>query len=148
MRADWKSKSGAVAHAATLVREEIEKIRSSPVASTELLTARNYMVEVFPRFFSSASQVANTFASEEFTGRSDEFFSTYRDKIRAVTAPEIMRVAKTHLVPEQLIILIVGNSKDILAGDPDKPQFSIGKLAGEGKIEKPPLVDPLSLKRE
>ena len=147
-RAYFQSKSESVAHAATLVLEEIEKIRSSPVTSTELLTARNYMVEVFPRFFSSASQVANTFASEEFTGRSDEFFSTYRDKIRAVTAPEIMRVAKKHLVPEKLIILIVGNSKDILAGDPDKPQFSIGKLTGEGKIEKLPLADPLSLKRE
>ena len=80
-RAYFQSKSESVAHAATLVLEEIEKIRSSPVTSAELLTARNYMVEVFPRFFSSASQVANTFANEEFTGRSDEFFSTYRDKI-------------------------------------------------------------------
>ena len=147
-RAYFQSKSESVAHAATLVLEEIEKIRSKPVTSEELNTARNYMVEVFPRFFSSASQVAGTFASEEFTGRSDDFFSSYRENIRGVTAEKILQVAKKHLTPDKTIILVVGNSKDILAGDPDKPQFSIRKLAGEGKIENIPLADPLSLKRE
>ena len=147
-RAYFQSKSESVAHAATLVLEEIEKIRSEPVTSEELNTARNYMVEVFPRFFASASQVAGTFAREEFTGRSDDFFSTYRENIRGVTAEKILQVAKKHLTPDKTIILVVGNSKDILAGDPDKPQFSIRKLAGEGKIENIPLADPLSLKRE
>ena len=147
-RAYFQSKSESVAHAATLVLEEIEKIRSKPVTSEELNTARNYMVEVFPRFFASANQVAGTFAREEFTGRSDDFFSSYRENIRGVTAQEIQRVAKKHLTPGKTIILVVGNSKDILAGDPDKPQFSIKKLAAEGKIEKIPLADPLSLKRE
>ena len=147
-RAYFQSKSESVAHAATLVLEEIEKIRTTPVKKAEIDNARNYMVEVFPRFFASASQVAGTFANEEFTGRSSDFFATYRDRIRAVTPAEIMRVAKKHLVPEKLIILIVGNSKDILAGDPDKPQFSIKKLAGGTTIESIPLADPLTLKRE
>ena len=147
-RAYFQSKSESVAHAATLVLEEIEKIRTTPVKQAEIDNARNYMIEVFPRFFASASQVAGTFANEEFTGRSSDFFATYRDRIRAVTPAEIMRVAKKHLVPEKLIILIVGNSKDILAGDPDKPQFSIRKLAGGRTIEKIPLADPLTLKRE
>jgi zinc protease len=119
-----------------------------PVKKAEIDNARNYMTEVFPRFFASASQVAGTFANEEFTGRSSDFFATYRDRIRAVTPAEILRVAKEHLVPEKLIILIVGNSKDILAGDPDKPQFSIKKLAGGTTIESIPLADPLTLKRK
>ena len=147
-RAYFQAKSESVAHAATLVFEEIEKIRTTPVTSEELDTARNYMIEIFPRFFARASQVAGTFAKEEFTGRADDYFSTYRDKIRAVTAPEIQRVAKKHLTPSKTIILIVGNSKDILAGDPDKPQFSITRLAGERKVQNIPLADPLSLKRE
>ena len=147
-RAYFQSKSESVAHAATLVLEEIEKIRTTPVKKAEIDNARNYMVEVFPRFFASASQVAGTFANEEFTGRSSDFFATYRDRIRAVTPAEILRVAKKHLVPEKLIILIVGNSKDILAGDPDKPQFSIRKLAGGRTIESIPLADPLTLKRK
>ena len=147
-RAYFQSKSESVAHAATLVLEEIEKIRTVPVKKAEIDNARNYMIEVFPRFFASANQVAGTFANEEFTGRSSDFFATYRDRIRAVTPAEIMRVAKKHLVPEKLIILIVGNSKDILAGDPDKPQFSIRKLAGGRTIESIPLADPLTLKRK
>ena len=147
-RAYFQSKSESVAHAATLVLEEIEKIRTVPVKKAEIDNARNYMIEVFPRFFASASQVAGTFANEEFTGRSSDFFATYRDRIRAVTPAEILRVAKKHLVPEKLIILIVGNSKDILAGDPDKPQFSIRKLAGGRTIESIPLADPLTLKRK
>ena len=65
-----------------------------------------------------------------------------------MTAEKILQVAKKHLTPDKTIILVVGNSKDILAGDPDKPQFSIKKLAAEGKIEKIPLADPLSLKRQ
>ena len=147
-RAYFQSKSESVAHAATLVLEEIEKIRTVPVKKAEIDNARNYMIEVFPRFFASANQVAGTFANEEFTGRSSDFFATYRDRIRAVTPAEILRVAKKHLVPEKLIILIVGNSKDILAGDPDKPQFSIRKLAGGRTIESIPLADPLTLKRK
>jgi hypothetical protein len=65
--------------------------------------------------------------------------------MRAVTVEEVRRVAKEHLKPDDLIILIVGNKKDILAGNPDKAEFSIEKIAAGRTIQDIPLVDPLTL---
>ncbi|HSG55079.1 MAG TPA: hypothetical protein VLA45_06455, partial [Paracoccaceae bacterium] len=43
------------------------------------------------------------------------------------------------------VILAVGNVEDMLKGNPDKPEYSFEKLAGEAGITMIPLPDPLTL---
>lgn len=141
-RAGFQSKSATVAQAVQIVMDEIRRIRSEPVTEEELETVRNSAVEVFPRFFSSAGAVARTFADDELTGRDPDYWNTYRDNLRAVTREDVLRAAHEHLHPDRTVILVVGNADDILAGNPDKPEF---QLRNFGQIHRIPLPDPLTM---
>jgi zinc protease len=140
----FQSKSSTAAQAAQISLEEIERIRNQRVTSEELETVKNNAIEIFPRYFATASLIAGTFADDEFTGREASYWQTYRDKIRAVTAEDVLRVAKKYLHPDKLIILAVGNVSDMLKGNPDKPEYSFDKIAA-GKITRIPLPDPATM---
>lgn len=139
--ANCQTKNSTAAQAVQIMLDEIKRIRGEKVSAEELETVKNYAIEVFPRYFSSASAVAGTFANDEFTGRDPRFWETYRDKLRAVTADDVLRAAQTYLHPDKIVILAVGNVDEILKGDPDKPQFSFQQISG-GKITRVPLPDP------
>jgi len=143
-RAAFQTKSQTAARATRIVIDEIERIRNEKVSVEELETVMNSAVEIFPRYFASASAIAGTFANDEYTGRDPSFWKIYRDKIRAVTVEDIQRVARKYLQPGKLVILVVGNAEEILKGDPDKPEFSFEKISG-GKIERIPLPDPTTM---
>ena len=117
----FQSKSASVARAVQIVLDEIERIRTKPISSEELTTVQSYAIEVFPRMFSNAAAVATIFAMDDLVGRDHEFWRTYRSRVRAVTVDEVLRVAKEHLRPEALVILVVGNVAEMVAGDPDNP---------------------------
>jgi len=143
-RAAFQSKSATTSQAAQIILDEIERMRKEKVSAEELETVKNQAIEIFPRYFASASAVAGTFASDEFTGRDPGFWDTYRAKIKAITVEDVQRVAAEYLHPDQLVILVVGNVEDILKGNPEKPQYSFQKMAG-GKIIRVPLPDPLTM---
>ena len=144
-RAGFQSKSASCARAARIVLDEIARIRTEPVSAEELETVKTNAIETFPRIFSSASAVARTFADDELTGRDPTFWASYRDRVRAVTAEEVRRVAQAHLRPDALVILAVGHADDMLRGDPDHPQDSFATLAGGRPVVRIPLPDPLTM---
>lgn len=144
-QASFQSKSATCAQATAIVFEEIEKIRTTKVTQEELETAVNFAVEVFPRFFATAAAIVGTFANDEYTKRNPDFWDTYRDRVRAVTADDVLRVAKKYLMPDKMVILAVGNIDDILKGNADKPESSFKKLAKNGDIQRIPLPDPLTM---
>jgi predicted Zn-dependent peptidase len=144
-RAVFQSKSSTVAQAAAIVLEEIERIRTTPVSQEELETSRNQAIETFPRAFATAGQIAGTFANDEYTKRPADYWDKYRDRIKAVTTDDVLRVANKYLHPEKMVILIVGNIDDISKGSADKPQYSVTKLAKDGAIRRIPLPDPLTM---
>ena len=92
-----------------------------------------------------AKTTVGTFANDEYTKRKPDFWDTYRDRIRAVTADDVLRVAKKYLAPDKMVILAVGNVDDMLKGSPDKPEFNLKKFSKSGDIQKVPLPDPLTM---
>jgi predicted Zn-dependent peptidase len=146
-RAGFQSKSESVTLATKLVLEEIRKIREAPVTDEELDTIKRSLIETFPSSFASKAQAMGVFAADEYTRRDPAFWSTYRDRIRAVTAAEVQRVAKQHLVPEKLVILVVGNQAEIDKGDGKSP-LSLASLAPGGKVEGLSLRDPMTMRRK
>ena len=144
-RAAFQSKNPTTSQAIEIIMEEINRVRTNKVSAEELETAKNSAIEVFPRIFSTAAQVASTFAQDEYTKRPANYWATYRDRIRAVTADDVQRVAQKYLQPDKLVILVVGNIDEITKGNPDKPQFSLAKIAKDGQIRRIPLPDPLTM---
>lgn len=144
-QAGFQSRNATCAQAAAIVIEEIERIQNEKVSAKELDTAKNYEVEIFPRFFATAGQVAGTFANDEFTGREKDYWKTYRQRIADVSAEDVLDAAQRHLHPTKLVILAVGDREAMLRGNPDTPEFSFESLAGGGAIRSIPLPDPLTM---
>ncbi len=145
-RAAFQSKSRTVAYATQLVLQEIKGIREHPVTAEELDTIGRSLIETFPSSFASKAQAVGVFASDEYTHRDPAFWHTYRDRIRAVTAADVQRVAQKYLSPEKLVVLVVGDQKEIDLGD-GKHETSLQALAEGRKIVTLPLRDPLTMKR-
>ena len=145
-RAAFQSKSRTVAYATRLVQDEIRKIREAPVGDEELETIKNSLVQTFPSNFASKAQSMAIFAADEHTGRDPSYWARYRDRVRAVTAADVQRVARTYLVPGRMILLVVGDRKEIELGDP-RYDVKLPSLAPGGNVTVLPLRDPMTMKR-
>jgi zinc protease len=145
-RAEFQSKSRTVAYAAQLVLQEIKGMREKPVTDEELDTIKRNLIETFPSTFGSKAQTVGIFAADEYTRRDPSYWQTYRDRIRAVTAADVQRVAQKYLTPEKMVVLVVGDQKEIDLGD-GKHQTSLEALAEGRKVVVLPLRDPLTMKR-
>ena len=143
--AGFQSRNATCAQAAAILIEEIGRMQEGKVTPQELDTAKNYQVEIFPRFFATAGQIAGTFAGDEFTGRPKDYWKTYRERIGDVSADDVLDAAQTHLHPDKLVILVVGARDAVLAGNPDRPEFTFESLAGDPGIRAIPLPDPVTM---
>ncbi len=142
-RAGFQSKSRSVAYAAQLVLAEIKKLRETPVTAEELDTIKRSLIETFPSNFASTAQAMSNFAADEYTGRPPDYWARYRERIQAVSAADVQRVAREHLLPEKLIVLVVGDQKEIALGDP-KHAVKLEELVS-GPPHDLPLRDPLTM---
>lgn len=143
----FQSKSRTVAYATSIVFEEMKRIAGEPVSDQELQTSKRGFIDRFPRTFSTKTQVAGTFAQDEFTGRyakRPDFWKTLRARLAAVTKADVERVARKHLTPDKSVILVVGQEAEILKGQPDHP-VTLKSLGGD-RFTELPLRDPLTLK--
>ena len=64
---------------------------------------------MFPIRFESTTAIANALASVVSYGLPDDYFDTYRSKIRSVTADHVLETARAHLRPDELQIVAVGD---------------------------------------
>jgi len=145
--AGFQSKSRTVPYAASIVLEEIKRVCAEPVGDPEMTTSKRGFIDRFPRTFSTKSQVATTFAQDEFTGRyakDPEFWKKYRSRLEAVGADNVMQVAKKYLTLDKLVVLVVGQKDEILLGHPGH-DVKLSQLS-KGPIKDVPLRDPLTMK--
>lgn len=111
------SKVPTVAQAASVVVEEIDKIRTTEVATDELETVKSNIIETFPRTFESRAGTLAVFVSDERTGRDPGYWQSYRDRVEAVSADDVQRVASKYLDPRQMAVMVVGPWEGIKAGN-------------------------------
>ena len=102
-------RSDATVPAIKEIRGEIERIRDQPVSATELSLALEHLEGVFPIRFETTGALTNALATQHIFGLAATYFDEYRDRIRAVSAGEVQRVAQAHLRPRDLRTVIVGN---------------------------------------
>lgn len=137
----FQSKSSTCAYAAEIAMDLTRQMQTEPVTDEELTTAKNSMIETFPRRFESAARVVGLFAQDEILGRSHDYWTNYRQKVEKVTAKSVQKAFAEDIRPDDMIMLVVGNIGEISAGHQDHE----AKLTDFGPIHVLPLRDPMTL---
>lgn len=141
------TKTPTTALATRLVFDEIDNIQNQPVSAEELATIQSNLIETFPRNFESKSAMMNLFLSDERTGRDPDYWSNYRDAVRAVTPEDVRRVANEHLRPEDAVIVVVGPWDEISRGNADSQSDPerVATMDEFGPARRIPTRDPETL---
>jgi zinc protease len=92
---------------------ELERIRESEVTDAELRAARNYLVGVFPLRFETPGPVVGSLAGLFVHDLPDDELANYRPLIEAVTAEDVLRVAREQIHPDRCAIVLVGDHDKI-----------------------------------
>ncbi|PCI11218.1 hypothetical protein COB72_01355 [bacterium] len=111
------TKVATAALATRLVFDEFETIQTQAASTEEIETIQNNLIETFPRTFESKGAMMGMFISDERTSRPDGHWSTYRDRVRGVSADQIQQAANDYLHPEDMVILVVGPWDEIKKGN-------------------------------
>jgi len=106
------TKSESTVQALKVIREEVEKIRTTPVTDLELTEAKESTLNSFVFNFDSPSEVLNRLVNYEYYGYPKDWIFEYQKAIAAVTKADILRVAKEYLKPENFVIVTVGKPED------------------------------------
>ena len=101
--------TGVTADAIREIVLELTRIRESEVSEAELSLAVSYLDGVFPIRFETTAAVAGGLANLEIFRLPSDYFDSYRAHVRAVNAAEVLRVAREHLDPARLQIVVVGD---------------------------------------
>lgn len=95
------------------ILEELRRIGSGDVTRGELDEVKNYIGGVFPQSVATASSLAGRLEEMEVHALSPEWFDHYRDRLAAVTADDVVRVAREHVWPDRASIVVVGNAGEV-----------------------------------
>ena len=106
-------KTEVTARAVEEILREIDAMRAAPPSADEVSLATEYLAGVFPIRFESTSAVAGALASATTFGLPEDWFTRYRDLVRAVTPAQVHTAAQTHLDPSRLLVLAVGDAPAI-----------------------------------
>ena len=87
-----------------------------PVPADELARAKNYVALRYPSAFETTGDISRRLEDAIVYHLPDDYFSTYVQKIQAVTAADVDRVAKKYIQPDRVAVVIVGDMKAIEPG--------------------------------
>ncbi|MFQ5849511.1 MAG: M16 family metallopeptidase [Candidatus Binatia bacterium] len=104
-----QTKNETAQEAIRIATEEIRRIREQGVTETELKEAKDYLIGSFPLRLDTNRRVARFLARVEFLELGLDYLDRYPELIRRVNRQDIIRVARAHLQPEKLIVVVVAN---------------------------------------
>lgn len=94
--------------------KEINRIKLEPVDADALRNAKAKYVGDFVLALESPQTVAKYALNIKLNDLPNNFYETFLQKINAVTAEDVMRVANQYFKPENARIVIVGKGADVL----------------------------------
>jgi zinc protease len=93
---------------------ELNRIRDEAVREEEISNAKAYLTGVFPLRIETQEGLIDQLVSIKMFDLPDDYLSTYRDQVSAVTREDIQRVAQKYVQPDRSALVIVGDAAEIM----------------------------------
>lgn len=104
------TKTESTPDALALAFEVLRGLQEKPVPEAELSFAKTYITGAFPLEVETANGIATKVLEAMHFGFGREFLESYNDRISKVSAADVKRFAETHIHPEQMTVVLVGNA--------------------------------------
>jgi len=119
-------RSDATGPSVSEILKEVTKMRDSGITADELKLARESTVRSLPSNFETTASTAGTIASIYMYDLPLDYYGTLPSRLDAFTTSDINDVAKKHLVPERMLVVVVGDKSQI---DSQIAKLNLGKVA-------------------
>lgn len=90
------------------ITQELERFTSEPVTEEELDRARQALILSLPRAFETPGRVIGRFATVEAYGLPHDYWERFPERVAAVTADEVLRIARAYFPVDGLVRVAVG----------------------------------------
>jgi zinc protease len=92
---------------------EMDRMRSIPVTAEELDSARNYLTGVFSLGVATQEGLLGQLSTVFLDRLPESYLETYRERIRALTADDVLAAARRHFDSANAQIVVVGDPAQI-----------------------------------
>lgn len=113
--AETNTETGRTGEALRLIFEEISRMPRQRVGGGELSGAQAYLAGSFPLTLETPNDLASQLLNAAFYDLPVEDIRNYRERVQAITPDDILAVAKEHIRPDRLSIVLVGNAKGFVS---------------------------------
>lgn len=108
------------------IMAEIEGLVADGPTEEEVSMARNYLAGVFPLRLETSGQIAARIAETLVYDLPDDYYQTYRDRIREIEVDEVAAAGQRNVRPEGMCTLIVGDTDAVV---PEIADMDLGPVA-------------------
>ncbi len=109
----FSSSNDLVAEAIEVIRAQWADLEENGITDEELEAAKRYLTGAYPLRFDGNGRIAGILAGMQADGMPVDYIATRNDKVEAVTAEDVARVAARLLQPEGLHFVVVGRPEGL-----------------------------------
>jgi zinc protease len=120
---------------------ELNRIRNEPVSEKEIADAKSYLTGVFPLRLETQEGLVDQLVQIKMFDLAEDYLEFYRNRIQAVTIPQVQEAARKYVRSDEAAIVIVGDGAQI--ADQVKPyadEIEFYNTAGKKKDKPTPTV--------
>jgi zinc protease len=117
------------------IYQEIEKIRNG-ITNDEWSFTKSSLTKKYPSNFENYRQIAANISSKVIHNLPDNYFETYINKINSLSLDDVNNIANNSIYPDELITVLVGDSKSIFSQLSEKEFGEITTLEFEDVFPK------------
>lgn len=92
------------------IRRELQRMVDTEVSADELKRAKDALILSLPRAFETPMRIVSRFATLEAFGLEPDYWSSFADSVRRVTAEQIREIANRYFDPDAMVSVAVGPS--------------------------------------
>jgi zinc protease len=113
---------------------EIRRMVTEPLTDEELAKAKDAMAQSLPGAFETSANAVNNFSNVFVYNLGLDYYTRYAAQVNAVTREQTLDVAKRYLVPEDMVVIAVGDRATI---EPQLKELNLGPVEIRDRLGRP-----------